>query len=116
VKTGWRVGVLVLVLVLAYAGAGRGMRGGGGAGGMRGGMGRGGGMGTGMGTMPMRGPMLTSAVSATGDSIYVLVGTQLMKYDSDLNLVKQVEVKVDYAKMMEEMRSQMPAPPMQPTE
>jgi hypothetical protein len=34
-----------------------------------------------------------------------------MKYDSDLRLVKQVDVNVDYTKMrqmMDEMRKQMP--------
>jgi len=125
-KMGWKVGVLVLVLLLAvavalaFAAGGRGMRGGGGGmrgGGMRGGGGGGMGRGGGMGMMTsMHGAVLTSAVAATGDSVYVLVGNQLMKYDTNLSLVKQVDVAVDYAKMrqmMDEMRKQMPATTMQ---
>jgi len=127
-KASWRVLALVLALLLvaavvAYAAQHRGgMRGGGGGG--RGGM-RGGDMGApggrmvrgGMGMSPMHGMVLTSAVSASGENVYVLVGTQLMKYDANLNLVKEVEVKVDCskaAKMMEEMRKQMPPPAPEP--
>ena len=121
-KTGWRVLAVALVLLLVVAAvafaAGRrgGMRGGGMGGGM-GRMGAGGGAGMGM-MMPMHGMVLTSAVATSGENVYVLVGNQLMKYDADLRLVKEVEVKVDYTKvrqMMEEMRKQMPAPMMQQT-
>ncbi len=105
-KSSWRVLALVLALLLvaavvAYAAQHRGgMRGGGG--GMRGGGGRGGGMGGpgaamgrgGMSAGSMHGMVLTSAVSASGENVYVLVGTQLMKYDANLNLMKEVEVKV----------------------
>ena len=128
-KSSWRVLALVLALLLvaavvAYAAQHRGgMRGGGG--GMRGAGGRGGGMGAsgaamgrgGMGMAPMHGMVLTSGISTSGENVYVLVGTQLMKYDANLNLVKEVEVKVDYAKaskMMQEMRKQMPPPPAEP--
>jgi len=122
-KTGWRVLALVLVLLLVVAVAmafaaqrrGGGMgRGGGGMGRMAAGAGAGVGRGAGMGMMmPMHGMVLTSAVSASGENVYVLVGNQLMKYDSDLRLVKQVDVNVDYTKMrqmMDEMRKQMPQP------
>jgi len=114
-KTRWRVLalVLVLLLVVAVAVAFAAQRRGGGMGRGGGGMGRmGAGAGAGMGMMmPMHGMVLTSAVSASGENVYVLVGNQLMKYDSDLRLVKQVDVNVDYTKMrqmMDEMRKQMP--------
>ncbi len=58
------------------------------------GMGRGmGGMGMGMGKMcpPM---METSQMVATGEGgVIVLAGNKLMKYDADLNLVKEAEIK-----------------------
>ena len=101
--------------------AGGGMMRGGGGGMMGGGGGRRGaerqgqgGMGRGMMMMggPMHGMVLTSAVSASGENVYVLIGDQLMVYDRALNLQKQVDVKVDWAKMkqtMEQMRRSAPA-------
>jgi len=82
-KRAWVV-LLVVVLVVAvsavvWAGGGRGMmqRGPGEEPGM---------MGRGMGMMG------AGSVAASGNDVYVVMHGNLLKYDSDLNLVKQVEL------------------------
>ena len=50
----------------------------------------------------MMGSMQKSMVSVDG-GVVVMAGNRLMKYDKDLNLVKEAEVKVDMKKMHEEM-------------
>jgi len=48
-----------------------------------------------MGKMMMMGAMMKKSMDIGPDgSIYVLAGNKLIKYDKDLNLVKQVEVMV----------------------
>jgi len=49
---------------------------------------------------PMGGMMGGAAIAVSGDHIYVLSGGMLLKYDTDLNLVKQAELP------MSEMASQ----------
>lgn len=73
--------------------------------GMGPGAGRGGmGMGMGMSGCPMHGMMGGSALAVTEGGVYVLHGDKLTKYDHDLNLVKEVEIAVDWAKMGEKMQ------------
>ena len=68
-------------------------------------------MGTGM-MMNEMGSMMngSSLVATTDGGIVVLMGNELSKYDKDLNLVKQVEVKFDWdnwQKMMMQNRNMM---------
>ncbi len=59
--------------------------------------------------MQMGKPMLV----ATGDgSVVVAVGCQLLKYDKDLNLVKEAEIKIDMEKMKKKMEEMMKTCPM----
>lgn len=52
--------------------------------------------------------MMTKEMVATGDGgVIVLVGNKLMKYDKDLNLIKEVEIKVDMEAMMKKCREMM---------
>lgn len=44
--------------------------------------------------------MMNKTMVATNDGgVIIMVGLKLMKYDKDLNLVKEVEIKVDWDKM-----------------
>jgi hypothetical protein len=76
------------------------------------------------GMMPMggmRGMMAQSmaqsitheAMVATSDGgVVVWAGNKLMKYDSGLNVVKEVELKVDYETMQQRMQKMMETMPM----
>ncbi|HUN55612.1 MAG TPA: hypothetical protein VMU29_10695 [Smithella sp.] len=56
-----------------------------------------------MGMMHMMGHMV-----ATGDGgVIVMMGNKLYKYDKDLNLKKEVEIKIDMKKMHKMMKHQM---------
>ncbi|MFC1623963.1 hypothetical protein ACFL28_01400 [Candidatus Omnitrophota bacterium] len=47
--------------------------------------------------------MMEKEMVASGDGgVIVLVGNKLLKYDKDLNLVKEVEIKMDKEGMMKE--------------
>lgn len=49
--------------------------------------------------------MMTKEIVATGDGgVIVFVGNKLMKYDKDLNLIKEVEIQVDMEAMMKKCR------------
>ncbi|MFC1508097.1 hypothetical protein ACFL60_00230 [Candidatus Omnitrophota bacterium] len=49
--------------------------------------------------------MMPKNIAATADgSVIVLAGNKLLKYDADLNLVKEVEVKMDVEAMMKSMK------------
>jgi hypothetical protein len=44
----------------------------------------------------MTGPMMVKSIAATGDGgIFVMAGNKLIKYEQDLNLVKETEVKIN---------------------
>ena len=44
----------------------------------------------------MTGPMTVKSIAATGDGgIFVMAGNKLIRYEKDLNLVKETEVKTD---------------------
>jgi len=59
----------------------------------------------GMQPMPcMMKSMMEKSVVATEDGgVIVLIGNKLLKYDKDLNLQKEVEIKIDMAAMKEKM-------------
>ena len=63
--------------------------------------------GGGMGMCPMHGMMggmMQKTVVPTSDGgVIIMLGNKLMKYDKDLNLVKEVEVKIDYEAMQKNM-------------
>ena len=57
-----------------------------------------------MGMYPMGGMMYGASLAATEDGgALVLMGNKLCKYDKDLNLVKEVEIKMDWEKMNKTM-------------
>jgi hypothetical protein len=57
-----------------------------------------------MGMYPMGGMMGGSSLIATSDGgVVVLMGNKLIKYDKDLNLVKEVEIKIDWETMNKTM-------------
>jgi len=61
----------------------------------------------------MMGSMMAKSVAATGDGgIVVMAGNKLIKYDKDLNLVKEVEVKMDMEGMQKKMSQMMEQCPM----
>ena len=70
-----------------------------------------------MGMCPMHGMMMGSMMAksmvATGDGgIVVMAGSKLIKYDKDLNLLKEVEVKMDMEGMQKKMSQMMEQCPM----
>ena len=85
--------------------------------GMMGGQGT---MGQGMGMMamcPMHGGMMggmmgRAALAVEGKYLYVLAGNKILKYDPNLNLVRQAEIKMDMAKMNKTMQKMMEQCPM----
>jgi outer membrane lipoprotein-sorting protein len=57
--------------------------------------------------------MMEKSLVATNDGgVIVLAGNTLTKYDKDLNLLKEVEVKMDMARMQKEMKEMMKNCPM----
>jgi len=70
-----------------------------------------------MGKMGMMGPMMQgmmqkTVVATTDGGVIVAAGNKLMKYDKDLNLVKEVEIKIDMAAMKEHMQKMQENCPM----
>ena len=65
-----------------------------------------------MGMHPMMKSMMEKLMVPTADGgVVVLMGNKLTKYDKDLNVVKEVEIKMDMEgmqKMMENMKSMCP--------
>lgn len=60
----------------------------------------------------MKGMMEKSIIATTDGGVIVLTGNKLMKYDEDLNLVKEVEIKVDMDAMNKDMAEMMKNCPM----
>ena len=61
----------------------------------------------------MKSMMSASLVETKDGGVIVMLGTKLMKYDKDLNLVKEAEVKMDIEgmqKMMQKMMENCPCP------
>ena len=65
-----------------------------------------------MGMCPMMNSMMGRSVVATSDGgVVIVTGNKLTKYDKDLNVVKEVELKMDMEgmqKMMDNMKSMCP--------
>lgn len=60
--------------------------------------------------MMMSGMMMAmpkSIVATEDGGIIVLVGNKLLKYDANLKLVKEIEVKIDVSAMMKKMKEMM---------
>jgi len=78
---------------------------------MGGGMMSGGMMGSGkgdcMGSMGTMMGMMNSLVATSDGGVVVMIGNKLYKYDKNLNLVKEAEIKVDF-KGMQRMLEQFP--------
>ena len=117
-KRYWKIAVVIVIaVVVSYVAFGQRQR----TGMMQGGMMQGGMMGRGMqgrgmmdsndtmmqrgmmgqqgmmGMHPMSGMMCNSSLTAAGDGdVVVLMGNKLSKYDKNLNLVKEVEIKIDW--------------------
>ena len=71
----------------------------------------------GMGMCPMMGGMMSSMmgksmVGTSDGGVIVLAGNKLVKYDKDLNVVKEVEVKMDMEGMQKNMMDMMKNCPM----
>lgn len=67
--------------------------------------------------MGMMGPMMMkmmdrSIVATTDGGVVVLAGNKITKYDRDLNVVKEAEVKVDMDAMQKDMAAMMKMCPM----
>ena len=72
-------------------------------------MGKGMGM---MGPMMMKMMMDKSVVATSDGGVVVLAGNKITKYDKDLNIVKEAEIKVDMEAMQKDMTSMMKMCPM----
>jgi hypothetical protein len=68
----------------------------------------------GMGHMmcPMMGMMMNKSMVPVKDGFVVMAGSKLMKYDNNLNLVKEVEIKMDMKEMQKKMKEMMENCPM----
>lgn len=69
-------------------------------------------MGMKMGRFPMMGMMGRLMVATADGGIVILVGNKLQKYDKDLNLIKETEIKVDMTAMHKMMKQMMEKCPM----
>lgn len=66
-----------------------------------------------MHSCPMMGAMTPQSVSVSDDgSVVVLAGNKLLKYDSDLNLVKEQTIQMDFSGMQGMMQQMMEQCPM----
>ena len=64
--------------------------------------------------MSMCQSMMSKQIVATQDGgVMAMVGNKLMKYDKDLKLVKETELKIDMEKMQQKMKEMMENCPMQ---
>lgn len=105
---------IVAVVALAQQPSEPGMMGRGGMMGGQGMMGQGMGM-TGMCPMhtgTMGAMMGRGALAVEGKYLYVLAGNKILKYDPNLKLVRQAEIKMDMAKMHQTMQEMMKDCPM----
>ena len=57
--------------------------------------------------MMMHGMMNKSIVATPDGGVIIVMGNKLLKYDKDLNLVKEVEIKMDMDGMHEMMKDMM---------
>ena len=69
------------------------------------------------GMRPMENVMLQamairSVISTPDGGVIVVVGNKLVKYDKDLNVVKEAEIKIDMEAVRQNMMARMPTNPM----
>ena len=76
---------------------------------MGGGMMMGAGLGDGMGAMRTMMGMMNNLVATSDGGVVVMIGNKLYKYDKNLKLVKEAEIKVDM-KSMQRMMGQFGKP------
>ncbi|MBF0384330.1 MAG: hypothetical protein HQL27_00515 [Candidatus Omnitrophica bacterium] len=62
--------------------------------------------------MMMKGMMEKSIIATADGGVIVLAGNKVIKYDKDLNPVKEVEIKVDMEAMKKDMAEMMKNCPM----
>ncbi len=62
--------------------------------------------------MVMKGMMEKSIIATTEGGVIVLAGNKIVKYDKDLNVVKEVEIKVDVEAMQKNIMEMMKNCPM----
>jgi len=62
--------------------------------------------------MMMKMMMSKTMVASDDGGVIVMIGNKLFKYDKDLNLKKEVEIKIDMEAMKAEMMKNMPPCPM----
>ena len=62
--------------------------------------------------MGMKGIMEKSMIASADGGVIVLAGNKLTKYDKDLNVVKEVEIKIDIEAMQKNMMEMMKNCPM----
>lgn len=65
-----------------------------------------------MSGMMMKHMMDKSMIATTDGGVIILIGKKLMKFDKDLNLIKEVEIKVDTKSMPMNMMEMMKDCPM----
>lgn len=62
-----------------------------------------------MGKCPMHGMMMKKSIVVAADGgVIVLAGNKLIKYDKDLNMQKEVEIKIDMDAMQKQMMEGCP--------
>jgi len=62
--------------------------------------------------MMMKGMMEKTIIATADGGVFVLVGNKLIKYDKNLNLVKEIEIKIDMEAMQKNMMEMMKNCPM----
>lgn len=65
-----------------------------------------------MQAMLMKAMMEKSIIATTDGGVIVLVGNKLIKYDKNLNVMKEVEIKIDMEAMQKDMMEMMKKCPM----
>jgi hypothetical protein len=60
----------------------------------------------------MMGTMMNKSLVATADGVVVMAGEKLIKFDKDLNLVKEVKIEMDMEGMQKKMSQMMEGCPM----
>ncbi|MGE5293654.1 MAG: hypothetical protein ACM3VT_02370 [Solirubrobacterales bacterium] len=104
------IGVALLVVIGSYSVFAQPRQGQQGQPPMGGGMGRGGMMCPMCGAMG--GAMLQKSIVAVEGGVIVAMGDKLVKYDADLNKVKEVALDIDFTSMQQKMQAMMQNCPM----
>ncbi|MBF0484086.1 MAG: hypothetical protein HQL25_05210 [Candidatus Omnitrophica bacterium] len=65
-----------------------------------------------MGGMMMESMMKKNIIATSDGGVIVMAGNKLMKYDKDLNLIKEVDIKIDMEAIKKDMKAMMENCPM----